>query len=230
MALSFGRSLRVGGTATAFSNELTTKLVANTVYQITDATKRVLDLATTFTVQVDPDGGGGLGWSTAAAGTYTIDHLFGKVTFLSDQGASALVRVSGNYLPTVAVAKVRESNMTITRDAPDASTHETALYRERLATLVDVSGSFTSLELAQYDHDAGAGVFKFITLLQSGAPFLYEERPGSAGDYFRAWVLVTGLEHGGAVSDLNSLTVNWTGASQRTVNNTGPVVAVGWGP
>ena len=41
MALTSGKTIKLAGSATAFSNEATTKLTANTVYQISDATKRV---------------------------------------------------------------------------------------------------------------------------------------------------------------------------------------------
>jgi hypothetical protein len=230
VAITTGRTIKVGGTSTAFSNEACTKLTANTVYQITDASKRVWDPASLVTVQVDADGAGAGGYVTAAAGTYTIDFLFGRITFASDQGASALVRVSGSYLPAVAVAKVRECSLTVSRDAVDSSTHDSAGYREKTPTLIDVSGSFTSFELAQYDHDAGGGTVKFMSLLTSGAPFLYEERGDASGQYFRAWVVATGLEQNGAVGDLNSLTVNFAGAAQRGLGTSGQTTAgCGWG-
>jgi hypothetical protein len=227
MAVTSGRTIKAGGTSTAFANEATTKVTANTVYQITDATKRVLDPAVAVTVEVDADGAGGGGYAVAAASGYTFDYLYGKVTFTADQGSAALVRVSGSYLPTVAVAKVTESNVSVSRDAPDATTMDSGVYREKQVALVDLTGSITSLELAQYDHDPGAGTIKFISLIQSGAPWLYEELSGSV--YFRAWVVTTGVENKGAVGDVNSMVVNFALASQRA-GPAGPTTAAcGWG-
>jgi hypothetical protein len=80
-------TVKIGGTPTSFSNEACTKVTANTVYQITDATKRVLDPNTALTVEVDADGGWRRGVRDRSASTYTVDYMFGKVTFTADQGA-----------------------------------------------------------------------------------------------------------------------------------------------
>jgi hypothetical protein len=228
MALTSGRTIKVGGTSTAFTNEPTTKVTANTVYQITDTTKRVLDPSVALTVQVDADGAGAGGYVTAASTTYTIDYLYGTVTFLSDQGSSATVRISGSYLPMLSIAKVTDSKVSISRDAPDATTQDSGSYKERAATLIDVQGSITSLEMETYDHDPGAGALKFLSLLQNGTPFLYEESGG--GQYFRAWVCATGLEHGNTgVDELTNLTISFYGCAQRGVTSGTTTAGCGWG-
>jgi hypothetical protein len=104
-------TLKMGGTSTAFTQEPMTKLTANTVYQITDSTKRIWDPTVALLVEVDPDGGGAAPFGTAAAGTYTVDYMFGTVTFTADQGASAVVRVSGNFIPTVSVLEAKETSL-----------------------------------------------------------------------------------------------------------------------
>jgi hypothetical protein len=228
MALTSGRTIKVGGTSTAFSAEPTTKVTANTVYQITDATKRVLDPSIAVLVEVDADGAGAGGYATASASSYTIDYLFGTITFLADQGASALVRVSGNYLPMVALAKVTDSKVSVARDAPDATTMDSGSYRNKAPTLIDVQGSITSLELANYDHDPGAGSIKLRDLLVNGTPFIYEESGG--GQYFRAWVCATSVEHGNtAVGELTNTTINFYGCAQRGTTSGTTTAGCGWG-
>ena len=51
----YNASIAVGGTATSFSEEATAKVTADTVYRITDTSKRLLDPRETVTVEVDPE-------------------------------------------------------------------------------------------------------------------------------------------------------------------------------
>lgn len=206
--------LRGPGTSTAFTNEPCSKLTANTVYQVTDAAKRLLDPAIALTVQVDADGAGAGGYVTADPSTYTVDYLHGRITFLADQGASAVVRVSGNYLPTVAIAGVTEVSYTAQRDVLDDTTINNADgVRTKRLGLGDCSGSFTLLELLTYDHDPGAGSLKLQDYFDGATPLLLEKETG--GKKFRAWVLLEALEEGGAVADLLNHTVNFTGAARK---------------
>jgi hypothetical protein len=223
------RVIKQGGTSTAFTNEACTKVTANTVYQITDTTKRVLDPTVALTVQVDPDGGGASPYATVGATTYTVDYLFGTITFASDQGASATVRVSaGNYIPTVTVAKVKEISYNATRDQGDSTSMDSAGYHGRTPTLLDLSGSLTSFESMSFDHDPGGGVQTFISKLTGGTAWLLEDRSDPSGSYFRAWVLISSLENSGAVNDLLELVVSFVGTS---ISGSGrvDVAAFGWG-
>lgn len=223
------RTVKMSGTSTAMTNEACTKVTSNTVYQITDSTKRVLDPAVALVVQVDADGVGAGAYVTASATTYTVDYLYGKITFLSDQGSSATVRISsGSYLPMVTIAKVSEVSLSLSREAPEQTSFDSAGYRERFGTLLDVSGSMSSFELEGYDHDPGAGTLKFIDLLTNGTPKLLESRGDSSGDYFRAWVMVNQLENPGAVADLNSLSVSFVGAAQLGTGRS-DVAGFAWG-
>ena len=215
-------TLKVGGTSTAFTNEATTKVTANTVYQITDATKRIVNPSVSVTVEVDADGGGGGGYVAADSSTYTFDYLFGKVTFLSDQGADALVRVSGSYLPTLAVAEVREWSLQASRNLPDATTLDSGGVRTRVATLKDLSGSFTILKTLFYDLDTGGGTQQFSGLFDAGTAFLLEIRPDPSGQIFRAWVILENAEFSGSLDDLVNTSVAYQGTA---VNN----VSYAWG-
>lgn len=205
--------VRAQGTSTAFTNEPTTKLTANTVYQVTDSAKRLLDPAVALTVEVDADGAGGGGYATASPSTYSVDYLFGRITFAADQGASALVRVSGSYLPTLDLVGVTEASYSAVRDVLDDTTIDNSSgVRTKKLGLGDVSGSFRVLELLTYDHDPGAGNLELGDVHDNGTPLLFEFDDGTKK--FRAWVLLEGVEADGSVSDLVGHTINFTGAAR----------------
>lgn len=205
--------IRGPGTSTAFTNEPTTTVEANTVYQLNTDARRLLDPAVAVVVEVDADGGGGGGYVVAAADTYSVDYQFGIITFLADQGAPALVRVSGSYLPVIDLVGVTDWSYTATRDVLDDTTVDNADgVRSKKLGLKDLSGSMTVLELLSYDHDPGAGELVLQDALDSGTPLLFEVATG--GKRFRAWVLLESAETGGSVADLINNTINFTGAAR----------------
>lgn len=207
--------IRGPGTSTAFTLEPTTKLTANTRYQLNTDARRLLDPAVALTVEVDADGAGAGGYVTAAAGTYTVDYLFGIITFLADQGASALVRVSGSYLPVIDLVGVTDWNYTASREVLDTTTVNTVAgsVRTKSLGLADVSGSVTLNELLSYDHDPGAGALVLETYLDNATPLLLEANAGAKR--FRAWVLLESADRAaGGVADLINSTVNFTGAAR----------------
>jgi hypothetical protein len=180
-------TVKIGGTPTSFSNEACTKVTANTVYQITDATKRVLDPNTALTVEVDADGPGGGAYATAAPSTYTVDYMFGKVTFTADQGSAATVRISGKYIP-VSIALIEGTDFEV-EDMGDLVEKtvfgDTA--RSRFLTLQDASGSFSVISSLSSTYNATT----LRALMRAGTPVLLEYRPGGSTAYWRAWVLLS---------------------------------------
>jgi len=183
-------TVKVGGTPTTLTQEPTTKLTANTVYQITDATKRILDPDTALTVEVDPDGAGASPYATANPSTYTVDYMFGIITFTSDQGSSALVRVSGKYIPTLSILSGTEFEVDDMADLTEVTVFGDTS-RRRMATLQDANGSFQTLELLTTDLDPGAGTTKLRTAMRAGTKVLLEYRPGGSTQYWRAWVYLS---------------------------------------
>lgn len=208
--------VRGPGASTAFTNEPTTELVgatANTVYQLNTDAKRLLDPAVALTVEVDADGGGAGGYATADPSTYTVDYLFGIITFLADQGNDAVVRVSGSYLPVIDLVGVTDWSYTATRDVlDDTAINNAAGVRSKKLGLKDLSGSLTLNELLSYDHDPGGGELVLQDALDNGTPLLLEVASG--GKRFRAWVLLESGETGAAVADLIGCTVNFTLAAR----------------
>lgn len=205
--------VRGPGTSTAFTLEPTTKLTANTVYQINTDAKRVLDPAVPPLVEVDADGAGAGAYATAPASSYVVDYLFGIITFLADQGAAATVRVSGSYLPMIDLVGVTDWSFTASRTVlEDTTINNAAGVRSKKLGLRDLSGNLTLLELLSYDHDPGAGTLVLVTMRDNGTPLLFERLAG--GKRFRAWVLLETGEEGGGIDELLKNTVNFTGAAR----------------
>jgi hypothetical protein len=213
--------VRGRGTSTAFTNEPTTKLTANTVYQLNTDARRLLDPGVALTVEVDADGPGAGAYVVAPASSYTVNWQFGIITFLADQGASALVRVSGSFLPVVDLLGVTSWSITQSRDVlDDTAVNNSTGNRSKRLGLEDLSGSIETTELLTVDNDTGAGVQRLQDYLDNGTPFLLEVLPGTGAKRFRGWVLLESGENGGGVADLINNTVNFTGASR--------AVGAGW--
>lgn len=209
--------VRAQGPSTAFTLEPTTKLVANTVYQLNTDAKRLLDPAVALLVEVDPDGGGAAPYATAPSSTYVVDYLFGIITFLADQGASALVRVSGSYLPVLDLIGVTDAKYSASRTVLDNTAFGAALVAGGTKTkqlgLKDVTGSLVINELLSTDNDPGAGSLRLQDCLDNATPLLLEIATG--GKRFRAWMLINSEDRaGGGVDELINNTVNWTGAAR----------------
>lgn len=116
--------VKVSGSGVAFTAEACTKVTANTVYQITDAAKRVWDRSATISVYKDA--------VLQAATLYTLNRLTGTITFLADIGAPPVVTVTGTYLPLSVAAEAKSYTYGIRGDALDdtafGDTYETKLH------------------------------------------------------------------------------------------------------
>jgi hypothetical protein len=204
-------TIKISGTAVAFTNEATTKLTANTVYQITDTTKRIVDPNAAVTVEVDADGAGGGSYAAAAAADFVMGYNFGKVTFAADQGSSALVRVSGSYLPMLTVAEGRGCSIKQSRTELDKTILGDTV-RSFLLGLKHAEGSIDSLSFLSVDLDAGAGTVIIDTLWADGTPKLLEVALGTL--YWRGWVLLkeTGIDV--SADDLVKSNIGWVACAQ----------------
>lgn len=205
-------AVRLAGTATAFTNAATTKLTSNTVYQITTTANRILDPSAAITVEVDADGAGAGGYSTASASSYTVDYLFGRITFSSDQGASALVRVSGSYLPLHTVAESRSISINSSRTELEKTLLGDEV-KSYLLGLKSAEGELGGLFIGTDDLDSGAGSLVLETLHDDGTPKLLEAQFGSV--YWRGWVLLKGINRGASVDDLVTSAIQWRTAAQK---------------
>lgn len=90
--------VKVTGVATTLTNEPAANTGDNKTYQITDATKRILDRTAAITVKVS---------AVATGESYTLNRLTGTVTFATVNAGRGPVTLSGQYLPTSTVAECK---------------------------------------------------------------------------------------------------------------------------
>lgn len=135
MSSRVGRNalVKVSGTPTAFTDEATTVVTADKVYQITSSAKRVWDQTATITVK---DGGVAV---NATTDPYSINRLTGTVTFTNTTART--ITISGTYLPMSTLAKVKNSSYSLTSVSLDDTTYDSAGWTERLTGLHDAEGT-----------------------------------------------------------------------------------------
>lgn len=105
------------GTSTVMTAEAMS-LVSGKTYQITAATKRVIDYNVTLTVFDNA--------VNQNANVESIDYLNGQVTFKAGYTVTGPVTITGAYLPLAVLAKARGFQLTQTSAEIDTSDYETA--------------------------------------------------------------------------------------------------------
>jgi hypothetical protein len=129
--------VKVTGNPVAFADEATTKLVANTVYQITNAVKRIWDPTVAIVVKKDA--------VIQSATLYTLNRLTGKITFLADIGGAPVVTVSGSYLPVAVAAGARAYSYEILASVVDDTDFDSANtnsgFPTKLQSILDFHGT-----------------------------------------------------------------------------------------
>jgi hypothetical protein len=194
-------TVRISGTSTSFTGEATTDVGGtHTTYQITDTTKRVLDPGTTPTVKAD-----GVALSAAL---YTLNYLWGKVTFLSARGSGEVITVDGNYLPTYAAATAKEFANDYGGDLLDTTKFSSNGEKEREYGLHDVSGSLSVIEDLLTDHDSTGGTRKLATVLTGNALVVLETSPDGTNK-FRGFVKFDKASVKAALTDMVQGSVSW---------------------
>jgi hypothetical protein len=132
--------VKVTANPVALTNEATTKIAGTTIpnseYQITNADKRILPPKEAIIVKKD---------GIVVANGFTLNRLDGRVIFAADQGAAAVITVSGNYLPLTQVAEAYEFTYTIEADNQEKPVFGDQ-WNKRLQALKDLS-----VELSQWN-------------------------------------------------------------------------------
>lgn len=203
---AYSTTLKVTGTSTAFSNEACTDLGDDTNFQITDATKRVWDPDVALVVEVD-DGGG---YDVIPATDYTVDPLFGIVTFNTPLGAGDVVRVDGSYLPLLTVGDARAVSISCDRDMLDSTVfHASDVARKKTPGLAQATGTLSGLWLGTEDLDSGGGTRTLFDVLTGGTRVVLDVVPGGTSSNFRAFIHLPGLTESAAVDGLVEGEVSW---------------------
>jgi hypothetical protein len=104
-------ALMLSGASTEALDEPCTELTT-TVYQITSTAKRVIDPAVEVVVYEDD--------VEVPASGYTINYLYGKITF--GVAPSGVITADVNYLPLTEACSVRGVTFAITRESLDVTT------------------------------------------------------------------------------------------------------------
>jgi hypothetical protein len=182
-------------------------VTAGTVYQITSAVRRLVDPVQAITVK---DNG-----TTIASTLWAFNYLEGKVTF-SGYTATGPVTVDAYYLPVASILEVKSFDIAVKPDLLDSTSFDSGGARAKKAGLMTCTGSFAFLSLATADLDTGTGGDQSLaSFLSNGTPKLLEFKLGSSTSYFRAWVLISGVETKADVAGLVEGTANFELAPQR---------------
>lgn len=193
-------TVKVSGAAVGVTGEATTHLGSN-VYQVTTSARRIMDPSVTPVVKA-----GGVAVSSAL---YSVNYLFGKVTFTAPPGGA--VTIDYSYLPVAALASVKGFSVQADNGLQDATTFDSAGARENQATLFDHSGSLQMLSLPLEDIDpVTGGVQTLADVLNNGTPKLLEIGLGSY--FLRAWIMLGSIEVGAAHDGLVESSVSFEGA------------------
>lgn len=163
-------------------------------YQVTSSTKRVWDPTANVTVFVD-----GVSQSSSL---YTVNRLFGTVTFLSPLTSGNVVTCTFHWLAMTAVAGANSCEASFMRTAQDATTFASNGNTERVGTLGDAQGTigrFTQMDSL------------FFTLIENGGIAVVEYDYGVGLVAWRAWVKFEKQDMKADAATLTTDTVSWVG-------------------
>lgn len=198
MAQYAGRNAQVklSGSGVGTTGEATTDVGGtHLVYQITNAAHQILDPTAAVTVKKN---------GTAVTSGFTVDRLYGRVTFASALLGTDVVTVDATYLPMAVVAACHDFDYTISGQTIDATTFDSAGWTEREQGLGDVQG--TVGRFYQVDN-------LFIDALQAGTSVVLELRESSAVAGARIRCLFSKSEVKGAVASLVDETLTFEGSA-----------------
>src|SRR5690606_18726994 len=161
-------TIKRGGTTVALTAE-PMKLVSGKTYQITEATKRVLNRLVTIVVE---DSGGDI-----TDEVESIDLLFGRVTFKSTFTPTGSVTLTGSYIPMSNLCYLRGFTLTQTTDPID-NTDNCSAQSNGGYTTYDLGGLRTVRFEGQGIYNAASG---FFDGLSNREEYLIELSPDGGG-------------------------------------------------
>lgn len=186
---------------------------ARTSYQITDATKRIVDPATAIVIYDNNTAG-------AWAGSYTMDYLNGTVTLSPAAGALG-VKIQGNYLPARQITQAYEVDASLSKNLVDTSLLGTA-FQLRTPALGDASGTMSCYDFGLTTY---GGDVNLKTILLDGTAKVVEIDFDQV--ILRFFALFESIESSASVDGVQSLSASFSMSSQ-TALTTGAEVDFGW--
>jgi len=203
----------LSGTSTAFTGEACTQIGATLVYQINTAAKRCWNPSVAVTVY---DGG-----DLVAASGYTLNYLYGKITFT--EAPAGAVTVTGEYMPLHEIGTVRGFSLSVSCGAEDSTVMGSAVTtRTRQVTLYDVAVELDLLEQGATVFDGDAATLD--TRLSAGAALFAQCKIGSSSVTWTARLLPTAADDNGEVGSL----VNTRRSFQASAGVLGSVFSWSW--
>ncbi len=148
--------------------------------------------------------------------TYSIDHLFGIITFDSSQTGQP-VDITGDFLPVHDLAEVRSVSLSVGRDQEDSTTIGDDAHK-MTALLQTASATFESLDDLRTDLDPGGGTLELATVLRDGTPKLFElNLDGSNG--YRVWMKAENADFSAAPDSLATSSLGLVADLQNGADN-----------
>lgn len=182
-------TIKKAGSTTAMTAEATT-LVSGKTYQVTAASKRVIDMGTALTIK---DGA-----TDVTAQVTSIDYLNGLVTFAASYTVLGAVTLTGAYLPLATLAKGRSYSLTQNAAEIDDTVYEVAQANSGNRTF-DPGLRSVQLEVgAVYDATAG----NLAAIYSRGVVIIEIAPKGDANTFFRGFFKYNGHRQSGDVGAL----------------------------
>lgn len=189
-------TLKMGGTPITMTAEPMT-LVSGKTYQVTNATKRLFDYASTLVVYD--------GVTTVTAQVLSVDYLSGTLTFLPTYTVVGAVTVDSKYVPLAVIAKGRGFNLTQTAADIETTDYETAQANGGYATFIQGLRT-VSLEISGV-YDTGN---LFRTAMLTRAMIVVEiSPPGDGTTYFRGLFKRRNFNQSGNIGALEQQTLSF---------------------
>jgi len=215
----------ISGTPTATTGEACSHTSGNT-YQVTSSSKRILDPSQVLgTGRIWYDNGSAVDPDDITS----EDLLFGKVTF--GYVPTGPVTVDANYVPTAAVADVKDASLTDKQALVDTTKINSNGAVSRTPTLNDTSGKLGLFATGTEDLNPGAATESFRSLLQARTYKLLELDPDGTGTYvFRDWVLFEVLDISLAPNAVITANVSFQGHDLSVFTDvTSSIASASWG-
>jgi hypothetical protein len=193
-------TVSVTGTATTMTAEAMGNL-AGTVFQITDATKQVVDPSTAIVIK-----DGGVVWG----GTYTFDYLTGTITLSGAPGGA--VTIDGKFLPRRQILAAYEVSASLSRNIPDSSLLGTE-FTQRTSSLGDITGSMSC-------YDSGLTIYgtdvDMAQIVKDGTTKLFDIA-WSATSHLRFFALIESAEVSAAVDGVETVSFSYSLNTQQAL-------------
>lgn len=185
----YSAAIKISGTATSMTGEATTT-ADNQNYQITNAVKQVLDLATAPTVLDD---------GVATAEAYIVNYLNGTITFATVDALRGTITITGKYLPMSTAAYAHALTINRATDLLDVTAFS-ATHKKRIGGLKSASGTINQFDVTDTTYE---------NALIAGVPIVIEFKAESSLTVDRYWALLESSEVAAAIADVQDQTISW---------------------